>query len=154
MNDPFASGDDLLSSLDALGDLERNTDQAVLAKRSSERLNLRTPIRLRPGNASQRFDMQLDGFTADVSRGGTQVLLKRPVLAGDYFFMSFADHTDAIGEVLARCMRCRMVQEEVFEAGLQFEHDIDPSLLLPKREMASPASQMAQDDGLGSLMNL
>ena len=151
ITDPFGNGDDLLGALDALGDLQQNTDQAILAQRSSERVNLRTRVRVRPGNASQRFDVELTGVTADVSGGGSQVLLKRPVLAGDYFFLSFLDHADTIGEILCRCIRCRMVQEEVFEVGLQFEHNIDPSQLLSRRDEPGIARHAAEADDLSSL---
>lgn len=147
ISDPFAAGDDLLSALDALGDLEQNTSRAILAQRSSERLNVQTPVRVRPGNASQRFDLELTGSTADISSGGSQVLLNRPVLAGDYFFLTFTDHADEVGELLCRCTRCRMVQEEVFEIGLQFEHDIDLSALLPRDAApATPRSDRPADD--------
>lgn len=149
-HDPFQGGDSVQSALDALGDLEQNTDHAILAKRSSERLTLRTPIELRPGNASQRFDFKIQGVTADVSSGGTQALLKQPILAGDYFLMRFNDHADALGDVLVRCMRCRLVQEEVFEVGLQFEHDIDTSALLP-RHAARPAAPTGPGNDLDPL---
>ncbi len=120
-NDVFA----LTDALAALGDLEANNSQAILKQRSSERMVIRTRVRLQPGNSSQRHTDAIDGLTGDISNGGTLVLLPRPVLAGDTFWVTFSNEHVSIGSLLARCTRCRMVREDTFEIGLRFFHDID-----------------------------
>ena len=80
---------------------------------------------VRPGNASERFRFSIEGLTGDISNGGCQVLLARPILPGDIYWLSFTGTDVTIGSLLVRCTRCRMVQEDAFESGFRFFHDID-----------------------------
>jgi len=112
-------------AIESLGELQENTSQAILRQRSSERITLRTKVVVRPGNASDRFRFSVEGLTGDISNGGCQILLARPILPGDIYWLSFTEPQVTIGSLLARCMRCRMVQEEAFESGFRFFHDID-----------------------------
>lgn len=114
---------DLLSlpdALEALSELEQNTDQAIAARRSSERLSIRTKVLVQHGNASQRSEMAASGVTADLSNGGCLVLISQPLYAGDLFWLTFDDAVVRVGSLLARCRRCRYVQEETFEVGFSF----------------------------------
>ena len=114
-------------ALEALSELENNTSEAIVAQRSSERLEIQTKVIIRNGNASQRHVFAIEAVTADVSNGGCMVLMPRPIMAGDLFWMSFDDSQVRIGSLLARCMRCRMVREDAFEAGFRFMNDVDLS---------------------------
>ena len=116
---------ELTDALSALGELEKNTDRAILAQRASERLDIKCKVVVQAANASDRSRLTIEGITADVSNGGCQVMISRPIFVGDYFVVSFPDGMLRIGSTLARCLRCRMVQEDAFEVGFRFEHDVD-----------------------------
>lgn len=115
----------LPDAVSALQELEENTDRAVAARRGSERLAIRTGVTIRHGNASQRSSMQVEGITADLSNGGCLVLISRPLYAGDLFWLTFDDDHVRIGSLLARCRRCRFVQEDTFEVGFSFLVPVD-----------------------------
>ena len=53
------------------------------------------------------------------------VLLPRPVMVGDMYWMTFDDRQVRFGSLFARCLRCRLVREDTFETGFRFMHDID-----------------------------
>lgn len=116
---------ELTDALSALGELEKNTDREILAQRASERLDIRCKIIIRPANVSERQRVTIEGMTADMSNGGCQVMVSQPVFVGDYFLLDFPDGTLQVGSTLSRCLRCRMIQEDAFEVGFRFEHDID-----------------------------
>lgn len=119
--------DDLFDSseaLDAIAELERNTSSAILSQRSSERLEIKTKVLVRPANASQRHEFNLECVTADISNGGCMVLAGRPVIPGDLYWLTFDDAQIKVGSLYARCLRCRYVREEIYEAGFRFLNDI------------------------------
>lgn len=111
-------------SLEAFNELEKCTDRTILAQRSSERLDIHTKLVIRPGNPSERHRSATEAVTADLSNGGCMTLTSRAVLPGDLFWLVFSDDDVRIGSLLARCMRCRMVQEDAFEVGFRFLQDI------------------------------
>ncbi len=125
--DDFATDDvfKMSDALVALRDLEQSTSEAIIAQRSSERIDIRTEVTIKPGNASERHRFSIHGMTGDISNGGMLVLLSQPLLAGDIYWVDFPDPQIRIDSLLARCLRCRMIQEETFEAGFRFLHDID-----------------------------
>ena len=51
-------------------------------------------------------------------------LTSRAILPGDLYWLVFVGDDVRIGSLIARCMRCRMVQEEAFEVGFRFLQDI------------------------------
>ena len=120
-DDLFATTD----ALEALSQLEQNTCESLVRQRASERVQIRTKVVVRPGNSSQRHELAVEGLTGDISNGGCQILTGRPVLPGDIFWLEFSDEHIAIGSLLARCMRCRMIREDTFEVGFRFLHEID-----------------------------
>lgn len=127
MFDDF-DGEDFFSASDALeaiADLEHNTNDAILAQRASERIEIRTKVQVRPGNASERHAFAVETVTADISNGGCMVLSSRPLLPGDVFWLSFNPDEINIGSLFARALRCRLVREEIFEVGFRFMNDID-----------------------------
>ena len=127
MFEEFTTGEvfDMSDALVALRELEQNTSDSIIAQRSSERIDIQTAVVIRSGNASQRHRYEIHGVTGDISNGGMLVLLSQPLLPGDIFWVTFPDEEIRINALLARCLRCRMVQEEAFEAGFRFLHDID-----------------------------
>ena len=121
---------ELTDALDALGELEQNTSQAILAKRSSKRVDIHCAVEIRPGNSSERFQFTINGMTADISNGGSKIILPRPILPGDIYWITLKEKLTNVGSLLARCRRCVMVNENAFEVGLRFFEDIDVSGIL------------------------
>jgi hypothetical protein len=112
-------------ALEALRELEGNTAHAILGQRASERIEVRTPVTLRPGNSSQRHEYGIQGLTGDISSGGCQILSSRPLHVGDIYWLTFSEEHLSIGSLLARCLRTRMIREDTFESGFRFLHDVD-----------------------------
>ena len=123
-------------ALQALSELERNTDAAILAQRSSERIDIQARIFVRPANASQRHQFTIEGVTADVSNGGCMALFSRPIMVGDMFWITFDDERLRLGSLFARCLRCRMVREDAYETGFRFLNDVDLASALTSSEGA------------------
>lgn len=116
---------ELTDALSALGELEKNTDRAILAQRASERIDFKCKVIIRPANASERHTFAVEGITSDLSNGGTQIIIGRPIYVGDYFLLDFPDGQLQLGSTMARCLRCRLVQEDAYEVGFRFEHNVD-----------------------------
>ena len=104
--------------------LKANTPASVLMQRSSDRIEMRVDVVMRPGNSSERHREILKGKTADISEGGCQVVLDRPVWVGDFFLIEFDRETLDVEPVTARCLRCRWLSETTFEAGFKFSGQI------------------------------
>ena len=112
-------------ALEALAELERNTSDAILAQRSSERIEIQTKVLIQPGNVSERHYFTIEGVTADISNGGCMLLLSGPIMVGDLFWITFDDEQIHIGSLIVRCLRCRLVREDAFETGIRFLQDVD-----------------------------
>ena len=123
---------EMTDALEALGDLEQNTSEAIVAQRSSKRIDIHSEVMIRPGNSSNRSQFVIQGMTADISNGGTKVFLPCPVTPGDIYWLKFADDQVQIGSMLARCRRCIMINEDAFEVGLRFFNDIDLACVVVK----------------------
>ena len=120
--------DDLAGSMDAieaLKELSNNTESALVAARASERIELQTDVVLRPGNGSERNRYASSTLTVDISNGGCMLISPAPVVTGDIYWLEFSDEHLRIGSLFARCIRCRMVSEGVYEAGFRFMVPID-----------------------------
>jgi hypothetical protein len=115
----------MTGSLEALRELEQCTGQAIVQQRASERLEIHVKVTIRPANASERHRLSIDGLTENVSEGGCMILLPRPIMAGDLFWLAFDDADVTIGSLYALCLRCRRVQEDTFEAGFRFFDNIE-----------------------------
>ena len=112
-------------ALEALNELAGNTDPEILRQRASERIDVQVRVEIRPGNSSQRLQSVAHGMTSDLSDGGCRMLSSIPLMAGDMYWLTFDDAEFQIGALFARCLRCRMVQEEVFESGFAFLSTVD-----------------------------
>lgn len=109
---------------DALMAIKANTPSSVLQMRSSGRIEVRCKVIVRSGNASQRDLPPWEGTTADVSKGGCQIVINRPLWVGDYFLLEFErEHLD-VPATMARCLRCRLMNEEAFEIGMKFNNPL------------------------------
>jgi len=137
-DDPPASGS-ALDSDDAfavLQDLERNTPDEIRRQRASFRLAIKAGLVLQSANASELMSYKLRGVTGDVSEGGCSALFPIPLRVGDVYRLQFDRGTLDLPLTFARCLRCRLVREDAFEAGFAFFSPI----ALPETAMAEHES--------------
>lgn len=115
-----------------IDELSQSTPEAVKKMRSHTRLSIRVNVVVEPASLSHRTGVRLQGITGDVSAGGSQILLPRPLNIGDVYQISFDREKLDIPNVYALCLRGRQVRPDAFEAGLRF---IEPvTLPTPERE--------------------
>ncbi len=107
-------------SMEILRELEQSTPEAVKRLRAHARLTIRARVIVEPANMSERGSWRIQGVTGDLSAGGTQILVPRPLHVGDIYLLSFDRKAIDIAPAFARCLRSRLVREDAFEAGLKF----------------------------------
>ena len=107
-------------AFDLLQDLGRNTPEEIRRQRAHFRLAVKTAVILQPGNASDQLRFKLKGTTGDISEGGTSILFPLPIQVGDIFRLQFDREQLDLPLTFARCVRCRLVREDAFEAGFCF----------------------------------
>ena len=111
-------------------ELAQSTPEAIKQMRSSTRLSIRAKVVVEAASLSHRDGVRLQGVTGDVSEGGTQILVPRPLSIGDLYQLSFDRTAVDIPPVYALCLRGRQVRPDAFEAGLRF---LEP-ITLPGKE--------------------
>ncbi len=112
---------------DLVSDIERQSMDSIRKLRAHERLEVRLNIIVAPGNSSDTSRFKVKGVTGDISEGGSRVLLPLPLTPGDIYRVEFDKAQADLPLVFARCMRCRLVRENTFEAGLAFFNKISLS---------------------------
>lgn len=118
--------EDRPSSLDGgeafglLRDLERNTPAEIRRQRAHFRLAVKAGVILQPGNTGELMKLKVQGVTGDVSEGGCSGLFPIPIRVGDVFRLQFDRKVLDLPLTFARCVRCRLVREDAFEAGFSF----------------------------------
>ena len=128
-----ASHDDAFA---VLQDLERNTPDQIRRQRAHFRLSVKAPVILQPGSASQLTNLKVKGATGDISEGGCSALFPVPVQVGDVYRMQFDRNVLDLPLTFARCVRCRLVREDAFEAGFAFFTPV----ILPEKVTELPSS--------------
>lgn len=116
-------------AIEAIAEIEKNTPQQVKQQRSHARIAVRAKVLAQPASTSSRNRFQTQGVLGDVSRGGCLILFADPLRVGDIYRLSFDRGTLDLEPQFARCLRCRLVREDAFEAGFSFFHSIDLSAL-------------------------
>ena len=102
--------------LQALLDLE-NTAQPL--QRGAERKTVRTQVTLLPANTVDRPGRDQQGVCLDASRTGCRIVTPLPPTVGSVYCLKF-DERSQLGAQFARCLRCHMIKEEVYEAAFAF----------------------------------
>ncbi len=123
MFDELENGEGSLGGDEAfalLRDLERNTPTEIRRQRAHFRLAIKAGVVLQPGNATEMMKLKLQGVTGDVSEGGCSALFPIPIRVGDVYRLQFDRKALALPLTFARCVRCRLVREDAFEAGFAF----------------------------------
>ena len=115
----------LPDGLDAelLQDLEKQSLDQIRKLRKHQRFEIQVPVILKAGNASSTQE-QIIGTSVDFSTGGCMVHFSTPVAVGDVFRLTVEDARVDVPVVYARCMRTRLVREDLFEAGFSFFNSI------------------------------
>ena len=109
------------SQADSLIDeLAQSSSDAVKKLRGHVRQSMRVKVYVEPASMSARSGLRYQGVTGDISSGGTQILLARPLAIGDVYQISFEREELDIPPVYALCLRGRTVRPDAYEAGLRF----------------------------------
>lgn len=126
-----------LSDVEYLKDLELQNDAQLQTKRLSERLTVRIKVLMQPANSSELGKFKAQGVTGDISKGGCRILFPVPVQVGDIYRLEFDKAELALPLVFARCLRCRLVHEDAYEAGFAFFTNISLQLEAPAKSASS-----------------
>lgn len=90
-------------------------------RQAKNRLPVNVLLKLRLASTSQRSIHELHGRTKDFSTTGCGLILDNPPYVGDiYRFDAIKGNDPLFSGLLARCIRCNLIDEDVFEAGFQF----------------------------------
>ena len=103
-----------------LRELEGSTTEEIRRQRAHFRLAIKAGVILQSGNASELLTFKVKGVTGDVSEGGCSGLFPIPPRVGDIYRLHFDRQALDLPLTFARCVRCRLVREDAFEAGFAF----------------------------------
>jgi hypothetical protein len=123
MFDEFEKPKEVLDKDEAfnlLQELERNTSEEIRRQRRHFRLIVKAGVVLQSANASELLEYKIKGVTGDISEGGCSVLFPIPVQVGDVYRLAFDRKVVELPLTFARCLRCRLVREDAYEAGFTF----------------------------------
>lgn len=133
------------AAFDLLADLERQTPQEIRRKRASDRVAIKAHVLIQPANASEIHKLKVQGVTGDLSTGGCRIMSPIPLGVGDLYRLSFDTPDVDVPMVFARCLRCRLIRENAFEAGFLF---FTPVHLAERREREMDGDLLAASDDL------
>ena len=111
---------DLDLEQDLIEDLERQSIQEIRKLRKHDRVEIRVNVALQPGNSSETANSRVQGYTRDLSQGGCRAIFPVPIGVGDVFRLQFDRAKLDLPLVFGRCLRCRLNQEDAFEAAFSF----------------------------------
>ena len=106
--------------LNLLKDLERQSIEEIRKLRAHERIDTKVRLVIQHGDSSRLADLRIQAHTSDVSAGGCAAIATSPVGVGDIYRLSFDRSQLDIPMVFARCVRCRLLREDAFEAAFAF----------------------------------
>lgn len=107
-------------AFELLQELGRSTSTEIQRQRAHFRRVIKAGVVLQGGNASDLLKFRLKGVSGDISEGGCSVLLPLPPRVGDIYRLEFEREIIDLPLIFARCVRCRLVREDAFEAGFAF----------------------------------
>ena len=107
-------------SFEILQEMERQTQEEIRRLRAHERLAIKTRVVVQPGNSSQMLNLKVQGVTGDISAGGCRAMFPFPLGVGDIYRLQFQEPELQLPLIFARCMRCRVIREDAYEAGFSF----------------------------------
>lgn len=130
------------AAFDLLADLERQTPDQIRRQRASDRVTMKARVVVQPANSSDAMKLRVQCVTGDLSAGGCRLMSPIPLAVGDVYRMKFEGTDIDLPIVFARCLRCRLIREDAFEAGFAF---FSPVNLAPRKQEES------EDDLLSGL---
>jgi len=107
-------------AFDLLQELERNTPAEIRKMRTHFRIAVKSPVVLQPGNTSELMSMKIKGVSGDISEGGCSILFPLAPRVGDIYRLEFDSASVPLPLTFARCVRCRLIREDTYEAGFSF----------------------------------
>ncbi len=116
-----------VEALEAIAEIEQSTPDNIKQMRSSARISIRAKVLAQPANASQRNSFQTQGVLGDISHGGCLILFTEPLRVGDIYRLTFDKNLLHVEPTFGRCLRCRLIREDAFEAGFSFFNRVDLS---------------------------
>lgn len=119
-----------------LQDLKKNTTDEIRRQRAHFRLAIKAGVTLQAGNASELLLLKVKGVTGDISAGGASILFPVAPRVGDIYRLTFDRDALDLPLTFARCVRCRLIREDAFEAGFSFFSPIT----LPESAMSASPS--------------
>ena len=115
--------------------------QLLLLGPAHFRIAVKSAVILQPGNASDLLRFKVRGVTGDVSEGGCSILFPLSPRVGDIYRLQFDKAALDIPLTFTRCVRCRLIREDAYEAGFAFFNDITlPEQSAVASSIASPPS--------------
>ena len=105
---------------DLLQEIEQQTSEEIRKQRTHERVCIKAKVILQSGNSSELLSYKVQGVTGDVSEGGCRAMFPIPIGVGDIYRLQFDREQLDVPLVFARCMRCKLVREDAYEAGFSF----------------------------------
>jgi hypothetical protein len=119
MTDKIELSDDE-QDFDILQELEQQVDEHIRHLRMHERLTIKAKVILQPGNSSSLLDYKVQGIMGDISEGGCRAMFPIPIIPGDIYRLEVEQNEFELPLIFARCVRCKLVREDAFEAGFSF----------------------------------
>ena len=106
---------------DLLNELRQQKLEEIRKVRAHERLEVRMPVRVLPGNLSALPGADaIVGETRDLSSGGCMGYFPQAFAVGDVYRLTFDTEDFDLPLVFGRCLRCRLVREDLIEVAFSF----------------------------------
>lgn len=121
-----------------LQELTANTPEEMRRQRTHFRVSIKAGVVIRPASLREFMFAKLRGVTGDISEGGCSGMFSVPPQVGDVYRMEFDRAICNLPMLFARCVRCRLIREDAFEAGYSFFAPI----LLPDNLLAGQESTL------------
>jgi hypothetical protein len=91
-----------------------------------QRFVKKLPVVMRPSSSSQRRREEISGVCKNLSPTGCGVVCDRAPRVGDLYRFELSEQSlHPLNGVHARCVRCHLVDEDVFDSGFCFLAPID-----------------------------
>lgn len=104
-------------------------------------------VTLRPSSSSQRGRERIHGLCKNVSQSGCGLNSDFAPRVGDFYRIEVEDTTHFLHGVHARCVRCHLLDEDLFEAGFSFLSRVK----LPKDNLLDGSQKTSASNSLAPL---
>ena len=105
---------------DVLEELERSTSEQIRRAGVHFRVRVKSKVTVRPGNVNDPTEVKNVGVSAELTDISVTGVFPAPLCVGDVYRVYFDRATLDLPMMFGRCVRCRFIQEEAYEGGLEF----------------------------------